>query len=412
MGNITLCKDYSSEVTLVRNDFIDKYMAEANDAQIKVYLYLLRQLGAGSGISVSDMADRFNYTERDVVRALRYWDTRKLVSLSFTTGGELTGIKMLDISEEKPGKAQKSADGSLRMLDISEEKPGKEQKSADAGLRMLDAGDEKPGKTQKASDGSLRILDVSEEEPVNVQKAAEGNIKMVDFSRKREYSADELLSFREKPEISQLLFITETYLNKTLRPDEISSILFMYDSYGFSADLIEYLIEYCANNRKKSMKYIESVARSWAETGISCVEEAKARTCTVPKDVYTVFKAFGISGRSPIEPEISYVVKWKDVYGFSIDIICEACSRTIMNIHSVSFEYADTILTNWKDSDVKSLDDIIRLDSQRAKKEGASGSRKAEKQPVKQVKDGSFNSFSQRKYDYAELEKDALYNQG
>ena len=74
MGNITLYKDYSSEVTLIKNDFIDIYMTEANDAQIKVYLYLLRKLSGGSPFSVGDIADRFNYTEKDVLRALKYWD--------------------------------------------------------------------------------------------------------------------------------------------------------------------------------------------------------------------------------------------------------------------------------------------------------------------------------------------------
>jgi DnaD/phage-associated family protein len=188
-----------------------------------------------------------------------------------------------------------------------------------------------------------------------------------------------------------------------LRPDEITSILFMYDSYGFSADLIEYLIEYCANNKKKNIKYIEAVADSWAATGITTVEEAKLRTGSVPSEVYEVFKAFGISGRNPIEPEISYVYKWNRVYGFSIDIICEACTRTIMKIHSASFEYADTILTNWKDAGVSSFDDIEKADRAHTAK-GAS-SRGTRQQAKKQ---GAFNNFSQRKYDYAELEKDAL----
>ena len=47
---------------------------DANDAQLKIYLYLLRVTGAGLTTSISDMADQFNHTEKDVVRALKYWE--------------------------------------------------------------------------------------------------------------------------------------------------------------------------------------------------------------------------------------------------------------------------------------------------------------------------------------------------
>ena len=85
MGNITLCKDYSSEITIVSNCFIDRYMNDANDAQIKIYLYLLRRLSAQDPLTVGTIADRFNLTEKDVIRALKYWDKKKVISLSFNS---------------------------------------------------------------------------------------------------------------------------------------------------------------------------------------------------------------------------------------------------------------------------------------------------------------------------------------
>lgn len=368
MGNITLCRDYSSEVTVVSNLFIDRYMSEANDAQIKIYLYILKQISSGGPFSISDAADRFNYSEKDVLRALKYWDKKKVVSLSFNSSGSLTCIQMLEL------------------------------KDAD--------------RTEMVREQNVRSYTEPDVCRITEEQTG-GNVKVVDFSQKKSYTPQQLMEFKEKPEISQLLFITETYLGKTLRPDEISSILFMYDSYDFSAELIEYLIEYCANNKKTNIKYIESVGRSWAETGIRTVDEAKARTGCAPKEVYEVFKAFGISGRNPIEPEISYVIKWNRVYGFSIDIICEACSRTIMSIHSASFEYADTILTNWRNAGVRGLDDIRRLDEEHVKgkeTKGAAGTGSSGSSSKKQGGPGNFGGFEQRKYDYAQLERDALMN--
>lgn len=369
MDSITLCRDYSSEITIVSNSFIDRYMCEANDAQIKIYLYLLRQSGSGSPFSIGDIADRFNYTEKDVLRALKYWDKKKLISLSFNSSGKLTCIQLMDA-------------GAVN-------------------------GDDMSGYIEEAD--RQQNIDLMSQTPAD----SNDRVKMVDFSNKKSYTPQELMEFKNKPEISQLLFITETYLGKTLRPDEISSILFMYDTYGFNAELMEYLIEYCANNKKTNIKYIESVGRSWAETGITTADEARARTGCIPREVYEVFKAFGISGRNPIEPEISYVIKWNRVYGFSMDIICEACSRTIMNIHSASFEYADTILTNWRDASVGNLDDVRRLDAEHVKASGNRGSSKstgARSSGRKQPGTGAFGGFEQRKYDYEQLERDALMN--
>ncbi len=393
MGNIAISMDYSSDVTVVSNIFIDNYMTEANDAQIKVYLYLLRYINTGTDISVEDIADHFNYTEKDVLRALKYWDIKRVISLSFNSMGSLTGIRLLDIRSGMPASVYKAEDFRVSGPDMYDRTGGMQLKSPAVQVNDTDPGycDQDEG-TGIPGDG--------------------GRVKVIDFSNKSSYTAEELMQFKSRPEISQLLFIAETYLAKTLRPDEISSILFMYDKYGFEPDLIEYLIEYCANNKKKNIKYIESVAKTWVETGITSVDEAKARTGNAPKEVYEVFRAFGISGRNPIEPEISYVCKWSRVYGFGIDIICEACNRTIMSIHSASFEYADSILSNWKEAGVKELKDIDKLDAAHSMKK----SKKASK-PASSGRTGGassqtsdFNNFSQRKYDYAELEKDALTN--
>ena len=43
-------------------------------------------------------------------------------------------------------------------------------------------------------------------------------------------------------------YITEQYLTKTLTPTEMQKILFFYDELHMSADLIEYLVEYCVSD--------------------------------------------------------------------------------------------------------------------------------------------------------------------
>ena len=94
MGQFTIYKDDYQDFTVISNRFIDVYMKDANDAQIKVYLYLVRMLGANLATSVSEIADKFNHTEKDVVRALKYWEKAQLLSLEYDEDKSLTGIRL------------------------------------------------------------------------------------------------------------------------------------------------------------------------------------------------------------------------------------------------------------------------------------------------------------------------------
>lgn len=48
---------------MVANEFIDRYMADANGEYVKVYLYLLRH--ASEKLDVGTIADALNHTEAD-----------------------------------------------------------------------------------------------------------------------------------------------------------------------------------------------------------------------------------------------------------------------------------------------------------------------------------------------------------
>ena len=105
-----------------------------------------------------------------------------------------------------------------------------------------------------------------------------------------------------------------------------------------SADLIEYLIEYCVENGHTSMHYIQKVALSWCERHIKTVSEAKASSMAYNKNCYSILGAFGIKGRAPAPSEMEYIKRWTSEYGFSLDLILNACARTMNAIHQPSFD--------------------------------------------------------------------------
>ena len=99
MSSLILSTESSEGYTSVSNIFISEYVPGANGEFVKVYLYLLHLMSLRSNnISISLLADTFNQTEADIMRALRYWDSLDVISLSFNgPGNGLSNIVLRDI---------------------------------------------------------------------------------------------------------------------------------------------------------------------------------------------------------------------------------------------------------------------------------------------------------------------------
>jgi DnaD/phage-associated family protein len=140
---------------------------------------------------------------------------------------------------------------------------------------------------------------------------------------------------------------------------------------------------------------------------------AKARMASVKGNSYPIMKAFGLSGRNLATSEQEFVIKWTDEYGFPLDMILDACNRTINTIHQPSFQYADSILQRWLKNGIKTLADVKTLDNihETKVKEPATKSQMQGNYDYTNKPSGknSFNSFkTQREYDYTALERDLL----
>lgn len=210
-------------------------------------------------------------------------------------------------------------------------------------------------------------------------------------------------SFRAQKEIRSLLFIAEQYLGKTLTHSEMETITYFYDTLHMSADLIEYLLESCVESGHKSMHYIQKVAFSWVESGIKTVSQAKENNMIYSKNCFAVLNAFGIKNRGPASAELEFIKKWVTEYGFSNELIEEACRRTIMATHHPSFEYADSILGKWHERNIRHLKDVTLLDEEHLR-DRASAKNMNRVKPVTK----NMNNFERRDYDMESLEEQLL----
>ncbi len=349
MARLTIYKDNYVDSTIVSNQFIDEYMKDANDAQLKVYLYLIRMLNANQATSVSEIADKFNHTEKDVNRALKYWEKKELLQLDYDEDKNLIGIHLRDLNA--PSACAVSGNVTLAST-------------------------------------------VTATPQLPTQEVVPAFVKPV-------YSPDQLREFKSREQTQQLLFIAESYIGKPLTPSEMKSILFFTDVLRFSDDLIDYLLQYCVDRGKKDFKYIEKVAINWAEEGITTPKQAQKFSSKYDKNVYSIMNELGKNG-SPTPKELEFINRWTKEYGFSTDIILEACERTVMATDRHRFEYAEGILSNWKSENVHHKADIRKIDDMFQKRKSSTG--------TKAVSANKFNQFSQNQYDFDELEKQLLSN--
>ena len=349
MKKLALLSSQVNTTTTVSNVFIDNFMMDANGEFVKVYMYLLRHLSS-SDLSMGDIADKLNLTEKDIIRALKYWDQKAVLSVTF--------------KDDEPE--------SITILDL--------------------------GSFSQISGETAATLSEIDDKKATVSASAHPD--------KNSYSPAQIKRLKEQEDIRELLFIVEQYIGKTLSGADINTVIYIYNELGFSTDLIEYLVEYCVTNNHISLRYIEKTALAWHDKGIKTINDAKEATTLRNKRTFAVTRTFGLSDRNLTPVELDFINRWFDEYGFDTEIVEEACKRTILSMSKPNFSYTDGILRKWKNAGMHTLDDITKFDAGfRAKITVPAGNKTNVAKST-----NKFNNFSQRTYNFDEIEKNLISN--
>lgn len=303
--------------TAVSNVFLDHYMPEANGEFVKVYLYLLRLSGMPDAqISILTLADQLNHTEKDVLRALRYWEKQGLLQI-LEENGEMKGLRLLPMEGTR--------------------ETGVQETPAVRGITPEPA---------PAAEGSV---------PIQAPEFPAAGSRVAAVPKSASVTEETLRRLQSDDEFRQILFVAEQYLGRTLSPKDVRLLGYLYEDLRFPEDLIEYLIEYCVGGGHRSTRYIESVALGWHEEGITTREQAREIHRAYSRENRQVMRAFGIAGRVLTPEERTFVERWLKEYGMPLEVVTEACARTMSAIHKPSFEYTDSILSAWRDAGVRTL---------------------------------------------------------
>ena len=413
MDHILLCTNHIPPITTIYNSFIEDYMPAANGSYVKVYLYIAKCLQAKeSNFSISSLADQLENTEKDILRALMYWEKKGLMSLNRDKAtGEILGLEMLiPFAERDFDTYENTAKESAASLGV------------DSDLSETGALDRRISDFSETGALDRRISDFSETDAANTSSYessgtdAPSNVNS-DVHRASN-SAQEKNSSSVKPiqvppeQIQELSAnedfvwvcnVVESYLERPMKPTEIQLITYLYGTLHFSRELILHLYDYCISMGKTACNYIQTVALSWHEQGIKTPEQAQNASVRYLASYNAVSKALGL-GRGLAEIEKKYVDHWQNDWNMDLSVILEACNRTVLKLHHADFKYTEGILSHWNEQNVRTLQGVEQSDLHYAQTK----EQKEKKKPStsgKQPPRNQFQNFKQRDVSSEELQE-------
>lgn len=355
--------------------FITEYMPAANGEYIKVYLSLLHAVQNNHTLSISTLADTLNDTERDIMRALRYWAQRSLLTLVFDEASVLTAVELLPFPEHASQTADRPSAGTAGYSG-----------GADGAARTVPPSEPAPAKTAE---------DHEQEQPGTPVSDS------IDAITREQLDSNE--------EFKTLLFVTEQYLGYSLSSAATERIVYFYNLFR-SFDTVEYLIEYCVSRGHTDLRYIEATALAWHKEGLTTREAVEqARRQRTAKDYERrVMEQFGLKN-APAPVQSDFISRWRDIYHFPVETVLLACDRTVKKTGGQNFEYADRILSDWYRRRLRTPEEVaaaekqLREEKRAAQNPALSAPAAPAAAPVKRT---AFHNFQQ--HDYSSVDLDAV----
>lgn len=400
MDHILLCTNHIPPITTIYNSFIEDYMPAANGSYVKVYLYIAKCLQAKeSNFSISSLADQLENTEKDILRALMYWEKKGLMSLNRDKAtGEILGLEMLiPFAERDFDTYENTAKESAASLGVDSDL----SETGALDRRNSDFSETDAANTSTyESSGTDAPSNVNSDVHRASNSAQENNSSAV---KPIQVPPEQIQELSANEDFVWVCNVVESYLERPMKPTEIQLITYLYGTLHFSRELILHLYDYCISMGKTACNYIQTVALSWHEQGIKTPEQAQNASVRYLASYNAVSKALGL-GRSLAEIEKKYVDHWQNDWNMDLSVILEACNRTVLKLHHADFKYTEGILSHWNEQNVRTLQGVEQSDLHYAQTK----EQKEKKKPStsgKQTPRNQFQNFKQRDVSSEELQE-------
>lgn len=311
-------------VFVVPCSVVDDYLRMASPKAVKVLLYLIRN--SGQPLSISAIADAARVSAEDVEDAVSYWEQTGLITAEDVPAFRVRAV-FGDESRSEAQPVQKAEPVRQEADESAAEPVQKLKKSSSAGLTPKEIAD------RVASSSEVKYL----------------------------YAA------------------AETIFAAPLNHTQQRSLILMLDYYGLPADVILMLIQYCSSIGKTGIGYIETIARSWSEDGITDHSAAENAVMLLERShTYAAkLKAALEISRKLTSREQQYINSWAS-NGISIELIVYAYEKSAEAINKLSFSYMDKMLSSWLADGITTPEAAAAV--QNGAKKGKSAAADAQKQ--------------------------------
>lgn len=360
-----LFREKKSQYTQVNNLFIDNFLEKADGEFVKVYLLLIRINGESEQkISIDEIANKLEISVKKVIRAFEYWQKEGLINVIYSASGEPIKLEVVEDIENAIDKGN-----SINTKPTDE-------------YNMI-----------RKDEIYSENIDYKRYTFINDEQEKEHISKIPRFEDVS-FNVNELNELKENNELAVLVRQYEYYIQRTLSNRELNFLLYMYKVLKFDVNLIEYLIEQCISKNNNNLSYMIKIALDWANSEIRTVEEAKIKNSIWNAEYFSIMKNLGLPGKITPEHKEKFT-EWLDM--FSIDMVIEACKRSIRNLGHGNLNYVDRILNNWKKDGITEIDQIY--DNDKLKKDKARVSNNTKNIDKAQTQAGVY-SYKKREIDY------------
>lgn len=339
-------KHIQLEKSFIQNEFI-----QAPPVYSVIYVYLLNKAENNIvKINLHKLEDEVNIPVTEILNCLKYFDRKKLLSVNTELSGDT--IIIFNAGEKNYNL-----------------KPKKEQ--------LIE-----------------KQLEVNEH-----------IVKDVQLKNKKNYEINEIKEIINKnDEISELFSYVEEVTGALLDINDLNIVYSFYEYYMLPAGVIHFLVAYCVNNNKRNLKYMEKIAQDWSKNNIKSLDEAEKYLTNYNKEYKQILDALGVK-TGVVEANKNIMDKWLMTDKISIELIIEACKRTVIQTGSSSLNYVETILQGWVKSGIKTIEEVKKSD--KSFKESKKNSQKNNNQPFKSQKP-KFTDYQQRNLDFDKLQREAM----
>jgi DnaD/phage-associated family protein len=329
--------------------FIDDYFTDCLPVYPLIYIWSLRRLMGGSSVNLQEIADCFRLTEGDVIKAWRHWEKAGLVKIS--TAKQAMEITFLPITPRENRDAQ-----------------------------------------------PLTLLTPSGFESTQTPTTyVSGNA--VPQTPPPMYTPPELECFsNESPDVARLFKSAERVFG-SVNHSAMNTVFSFYDHLRLPIEVIEYLLEYCAENDHRNIRYIEKCAIDWATNEISDLESALLYVQKFNRNYQTILQHMGQVSAYPTKIQRKFMDKWLEEW--PLEMITEACDRCVLAINKFDKKYTDAIFKSWREKGITTIDAAATADAEFSAEAAKSQPRTTAAKP----KPNRFVNYKQPEYDFDKLEK-------